>query len=473
MYYKIYWGSGIMTAYAIMTAIFNVSFCYVNYIKLSALKISSTKFVVLGLSYITLFSVIRLFMFNIPEPYREVIFILLSSLFLKIIFKVRFDIVFINMSVAFAVSYVLFIISAAITVFFMMLLFKIEAIDLRVALLSGAFESILIYFVNKIKIKFSIIQTKGLGGVALGLSGLAVILYSLLRESGISVNRIWTIFLGIALCATGILYWLKRESAITFNDKVKEIHIRKAKEENEFLDRALKFAESRLHDENEFLGAYQKALEDIIKSSGDGGNVAKAVELLEDIKHSRKEKALEYSEELIETKVFPQTGMILFDALIAHMAEEAAAENIDFDFITKGEMPEADPAVRKRLETLAANFIKNAVSAVGYGENAHKIIVVSLQFLGGIYELSVKDNGIPFEPEILAHLGERRITTHPEDGGTGIGFMTAFDMARSCGASVIITENSTYKTVAVRFDGNGEYILNTHRSEQTKIPVLR
>ena len=89
--------------------------------------------------------------------------------------------------------------------------------------------------------------------------------------------------------------------------------------------------------------------------------------------------------------------------------------------------------------------------------------------------LEVLDSGENFKPEVLKNLGRRRITTHANDGGSGIGLMNLFGIMKQTQASFTIEEYPCYgsrgkytKALSVTFDGAGKYRIITDRAEELK-----
>ena len=95
---------------------------------------------------------------------------------------------------------------------------------------------------------------------------------------------------------------------------------------------------------------------------------------------------------------------------------------------------------KKDLEILIADLIKNAIIAISYSDNVNKSILVRLGVIDGIYSLYVYDTGIEFNIETLLNLGIKPSTTHADNGGTGMGFINAFDTLNKYKASIIIEE---------------------------------
>jgi hypothetical protein len=96
----------------------------------------------------------------------------------------------------------------------------------------------------------------------------------------------------------------------------------------------------------------------------------------------------------------------------------------------------------------------------------------------GCFELSIQDSGIPFEAETLANLGLKKTTTHIDTGGSGIGYLTVFEILSESGASLSITECATgnyafTKSIKVRFDGKSKYIVYASEAGEYRIVVER
>lgn len=86
-----------------------------------------------------------------------------------------------------------------------------------------------------------------------------------------------------------------------------------------------------------------------------------------------------------------------------------------------------------------------------------KEISIFLGFTGGFYKFSISDNGTPFSKEILNILGKEKVTTRID--GSGIGYITIFEILKETKASLIIDQRQPVKTIIVRFDGNTEFII--------------
>ncbi|MDR0979055.1 MAG: hypothetical protein LBL91_03875 [Lachnospiraceae bacterium] len=171
----------------------------------------------------------------------------------------------------------------------------------------------------------------------------------------------------------------------------------------------------------------------------------------------------------------PKTHILGIDNILEYMQTECLNNNIDFHvfindsihFLIENIVPQAD------FETLIGDHIRDAIIAVNSSSSSNREIIVKLGIIDNCYTFSVIDTGIEFEIDTLLNLGIKKVTTHEKDGGNGIGFMTTFDTMRKCNASLIIKEKEPSKTnftksVTIRFDSKGEYVINSYRPDKIR-----
>ena len=125
---------------------------------------------------------------------------------------------------------------------------------------------------------------------------------------------------------------------------------------------------------------------------------------------------------------------------------------------------------KEDLEILLADHIKDAIIAINHTDNINKSILVKIGEIGGIYSLYIYDSGIEFEKKTLSKLGKEPITTHANEGGTGMGFMNTFDTLQKYQASFIINElnepnkDNYTKVLIFKFDKKNESKILSYRS---------
>ncbi len=174
--------------------------------------------------------------------------------------------------------------------------------------------------------------------------------------------------------------------------------------------------------------------------------------------------------------VLDKTEIPEIDDMLAFMQSECVKNKIDFQLQLSGNIyTMINHYVSKdELEILLADHIKNAIIAIGYGDNVNKSILVRLGKLDGNYGLYVYDSGIEFEIETLLNLGKKPSTTHKDSGGTGMGFMNTFDTLRKHKASFVIEEygkpvkDNFTKALKFKFDKKEEFKICSYRAEEIK-----
>ena len=174
--------------------------------------------------------------------------------------------------------------------------------------------------------------------------------------------------------------------------------------------------------------------------------------------------------------VLDKTGIDEIDDMLSYMQSECVKNKIDFQLQLNGNIYTMinHHIDKEELEILLADHIKNAIIAIGYGDNVNKSILVRLGKIDGNYGLYVFDSGIEFEIDTLLNLGKKPSTTHKDSGGTGMGFMNTFDTLRKHKASFIIEEygkpvkDNFTKALKFKFDGKNEFKICSYREEEIR-----
>jgi len=215
--------------------------------------------------------------------------------------------------------------------------------------------------------------------------------------------------------------------------------------------------------------ALNKKLDDLAKQYSENyntefaeelGNISKRLDKLSD----------EYVEKTHFSPALVKSNIEEIDDMLSYMKSECEKNNIDFslkidcdinyiinNFITKSQ-----------LETLLGDLISNSIIAISHSSNNYKNIMVIFGIKDSTYELCILDSGIPFEIDTLLNLGLSPASTHLDEGGTGIGFITTFETINHCNASITISENTNNnytKSIEIQFDNKNEYRIITNRKD--------
>lgn len=280
---------------------------------------------------------------------------------------------------------------------------------------------------------------------------------------------------GALIIGIGIYIWIKRSIRMFYRKKqeghsieILERELAEQKEENRRLTEQNDRIRIANHKTQHRLATLESA---VISMSGDSMGVSEELAVtLEDIRRAAQSYQADIGR-LEGRNTLPSTKIKMLDDLFGNFSSRLATGGIDFKLNVNGSIPYmAEKVIEQgKLETMIGDHLQNALIAVGASGNTFRSIWAILGLAEGCYEFSVYDSGIPFEADTLARLGAGRVTTHSGSGGSGIGFMTTFEAMRECGASLVISEKEPSgfdytKSVTIRFDGKGQYIIKTYRS---------
>lgn len=168
-----------------------------------------------------------------------------------------------------------------------------------------------------------------------------------------------------------------------------------------------------------------------------------------------------------------KTNIEKIDDILKFMQSECDEHKITFNLQVIGNIYHMTNNFisQEELEILIADHIKDAIIAINHSDNINKSILVKLGKIEDCYGLYIYDSGIEFEKETLENLGKKPITTHINEGGSGMGFMNTFDTLRRHNASLIIEElgkpckENFTKIIKFRFDGKNEFKVISYRNQ--------
>lgn len=330
---------------------------------------------------------------------------------------------------------------------------------------------------------FQFLQEEKNIGLGLVISGVLFVLFGVVYTYEYS-NIILAIVvsLGIIFFGFGLYLWIRRSITAHYREKMKlrsEEHYKQVLAENEQkldnLRRSNEFLAKIVHRDNHLITALNSSIEDYFST----GDSSRKDAMLREIQTLARERTELIDREQRESKILPSTGNLLIDGAINELYIKAAARGIDFNLDVAAPVDEIIGKFlsQTELQTLLCDHIKDAVIAVEAKGGKNGRILVSFSFRGDIYDITVYDSGVDFDPDTLSKLGLERVTTHADSGGSGIGFMTTFDTLRKSYSSLIITEfeNKTpfSKSVSFRFDGLSAFVIQSYRAQELKSKVLR
>ena len=346
-------------------------------------------------------------------------------------------------------------------------------------------SAFLLLKVKRFKNGFQFFQDENNLGLGLVIAGVffaiigSVYVYEHTSVSGVFFGIVIT---GLFISGFGLYIWIRRSITAHYRERLQmksEEHHRKLLKEKddeiEKLNQSNELLAKIVHRDNHLMNALGSAVDAYFES----GDSQFREDLLREIQTLAKERSELIEKAQRDSKLLPSTGNILIDSAVSNLYIKAAARGIDFS-LTVSET--VDKIIGKYisqtdLQTLICDHIKDAVIAVeSAGINNGKILV-ELSAKNNNYSITIFDNGAAFEIETLAKLGRERVTTHPDSGGSGIGFMTTFETLRKAHACLVITEFENKipfsKSISFVFNGENKFIIQSYRSELLKSAINR
>lgn len=433
-----------------------------------------------------------LFDIIIPSIISVSILIFSTGLILLYLVNTNFSCSLIITMIAYTISYILYVISFLITCMITELSFiQIPFTSPLIIVIASLIDFICIYklfSISRFKNGFSFLKSDNkifrYGHVIFLLYFITVTLFTVFGMIEIDlISEI--IILLMLLIYIGTFIWIKRNITLDYQDRMKNRKIENLQKELEEKDRInhelteeIKNLTIINHKYNSRIKAAKEEISRLafaIKHNSNtefSSEISEVTKLIDDLSNEYSNKindVLKYS------KPLPKTNVKGVDTILEHMKLEAAKNNIDFDLKVNCSVRDfTDKYISiSDLETLIGDHIKDAIIAINHSDKSIRNITVIFDIINNCYRFSVYDSGIDFEIDTLVNLGLEATTTHKDEGGTGIGFMTTFETLKKYNASLVIDEinfnNSNFsKSINIVFDGKHEYVVCSSRTEEIK-----
>ena len=398
-----------------------------------------------------------------------------SCVFNKLISKLKWDIAITASVITCGISYVLNAVSLfLVSVIFGLIFVEAEAInDFRLVLFAicvfivmGLF-SFLLFRIRRLKNGFPFLHKKHISLLGAIITLIIFQSYTVIdimnvREGAFNALMLF-LLLSIAVCAVLIYIWWRTGITRTFKDTLvdrerdelnreiaeKDERIAEIEEDNAKLSRII-------HNDRKRIEALRKVAL-ALSSETSTEPAVNAQELLKEINRVDSERQSELNAYKKDSKPLPTTRITSLDITLEYMKQKSYENNIEFDVIVNGSIKHIIENLisEEQLRTITADLLENAIIATKSCD--FRQILYTIGICDDCYEVRVEDSGIAFEEETLRDLGNKRTTTHANEGGTGIGMMEAFEIARATGASLIIeplpeSGRGFTKRVSLRFD---------------------
>lgn len=396
-------------------------------------------------------------------------------LFFKLVYKKNINSTISYTIISLGISFFFYYLSTAILSPFLYVIFtnskNNNILDFITIFIIGLLQNVLIVFLFKIR-RFKC-GLPGLDNLLSGDIGVFVATLLLITASLFYIERgTNTLFIVLysfsIICGLIIFLWWRSHIKNSYFEKINKRDIENMEKNivglQAEIDR-LKEQNSRLakiiHKDNKLIPAMELAVKDFISSgrsvtSDDNDIASSIINQLEALSSERKGIINCYEN---ANQVLPQTGEASVDAIIRYLKLRADEKNVHFNFSANCNIKHlvSDIISDNDLNTLIADLGENALIAASSQEKPYVLITIGVE--GANYCISFFDNGAYFDDKVLKHLGKKQYTTHADEGGSGIGMLTAFELLRRYNASFELNEfihsEEFTKKISVYFDGAG------------------
>lgn len=338
------------------------------------------------------------------------------------------------MLISLTITYLLYMISIAITAVSLKLVYRDMPEDSILILLIGMCVEILAInllfklkrFKNGIPFLKNEEKVNNIGIIGVIFIGIVLIIYSIIPNT----THTRYIFIGLAIEAICLFIWIKKKITKYYKQKLKEQTV--ADLQNEIKEKDNKINE--ILEENKAIATINHKYSSRIKALEEfSSKIVSKPEIVEKMKtefgedytaftEQIKKISQEYSNEM-KTKVtkentIPKTGIFGIDTLLEHMSTETTKSNISLDVKINASINYMVENIisESALETLLGDHIKDAIIAINCSNNTNRRILVVISIIDKCYEINFYDTGIEFEIDTLIKLGKEQITTHKETG---------------------------------------------------------
>ena len=279
-----------------------------------------------------------------------------------------------------------------------------------------------------------------------------------------------------SICTFGLYIWWRYHTTALYRQRIKERDLQHYISKAQSLTESNDILAEMVHRDNKLVPAMYNAVSQFLNSQDSNLDVEaknKGIRILgelDEIMGERKNTIFRIQKKYMTLE---STGIERIDNILNYMLSKATENEVQFNFVLTESIKElAERAIPSgKLGTLLADLLENAIIAVSH--SAIKKILVIMGIVDNCFEMSVQDSGVHFEVETLINLGLQKATTHADVGGSGIGYMTIFEITNESNASLTITEyapeNSVFtKAIKIRFDGKSVYAINSYRANDIK-----
>lgn len=387
-----------------------------------------------------------------------------------------------SVGIAYALEYSSVIIAGLLLYFFV----DYRSADILSTLVSCIIQLFLLLLVVRIKrITKGVLYFVNAKNYGLGLILSAYILafsliiteYKIFKGSSLEIALLFC----VPLALTGLILWIRSIVQHYYKNKLQDRVNEYTKQEMEDKDRHIERLEAevatlakQLHRDNHLLSSLERSMQSFAECETE----EQREQIIEEIQTLCSERNELIAKEQ-QSKILPSTGIALIDGSLSELYVKAVAHGISFDLTVNEELHYLINNIISQtvLQTMLCDHVKDALIAVESAGVTDGRILIAIDKNDGIFEIAIRDNGVDFDVDTLSKLGKEQVTTHADEGGSGIGFMTTFETLRKTKGSLSITEYEKKtpfsKSVVFTFDGLNRFIIRSYRKDELEKAIKR
>ena len=412
---------------------------------------------------------------QVMRPASTIIMVAISILITKIIYRLEIDISITATIISYGICFIFYLLGIALLgLIYLTIGYRPDDVDLISSIIIGCLQfafAILLFRIKRLRHGFPFLSDSRYGDMGVYLSITTLVIVSLGGIKSESEYIVVVLFSSLLICGLVLWFWWKSRMVKEYMEQLrqreqreleaiissKDSEIALLKEENEAFSKII-------HKDNKLIPAMELAVKEalctIAYSNDSTDRVTKTEHILAQLESVSAERAGIVSNYEHTGSKLPSTGILALDALLSYMLQKAHSKGVSLELGFDKCVNELIPSriSQEDASTLLADLLENAIIASGEN-NRNKCVCVEFVKPGVSPCIRISDTGNPFPDEVKKNWGIQRVTTRAENGGSGIGMMTTYEIFKRYHASFLVEnmspEDIYTKRVTVCFDEAG------------------
>lgn len=230
-----------------------------------------------------------------------------------------------------------------------------------------------------------------------------------------------------------------------------------------------------IHRDNKLLKAMKISVENLLETYQNDEN---AKELLNTLTILSNERETEVNTYKALTDTLPKTNIITIDAVISFLNTKAEKVNCMYNVSVSEDFTETIKNTQidlTDLNTIICDLGENATISTQTSDI--KNILIEFGVENSFPFVTIFDSGNEFDENVLYNIGRKKITTHKEDGGSGIGLVNTFELLLKYDASFTLNEltkkENLTKAITITFDNKSLFNILSNREKLIELAKKR